>query len=152
MELDELDDIYSEVILEHCRSPRNRAEPQDPDIIAHGVNPFCGDEVHIQVRLDDHGHVDQIGLQAVGCSINQAAGSMLTEALQGKTVDGMSAVSAAFEKMMVDGKRSEEAARQLGDLQMLSAVRMFPVRIKCALLAWNALQDGIKDFQRAHRS
>ena len=149
MGLEELDDFYSEAILDHCRRPRNPAKLKDPDVSADGVNPFCGDEIHLQIELDAHGHVVQIGLQGVGCSINQATGSMLTEAVRGKGLDEIEAVSEAFGSMMAGHLPDDGGAVELGELENLSSVRQFPVRIKCALLAWDTLQDGIDDYRRS---
>ena len=149
MAFDQLDDVYREVILDHRRHPRNHRKLENADLTADGVNPFCGDEVHLQITLDD-GRVSEVGLQGVGCSINQATGSMLTEAIQGKTVDQIEGLSALFEAMMRGDMLSEKDTKHLGDLQELDGVRQFPVRIKCALLAWSTLEDAIDDYHRRH--
>lgn len=149
MELDELDDLYRDAILDHCRHPRNQERVEEADIVADGVNPFCGDEIHIQIKLDPEGRVARIGFQGEGCSINQATGSMLSEAVKGRTIDGIEAISERFKAMMQD-EIPQEDRPDLGELQALAGVRHFPVRIKCALLAWSTLEDGIDDFQRAH--
>ena len=146
-----LDDLYHDAILDHCRHPRNRPPLADPDITARAVNPFCGDEIHLQIGLDDDGRAARVGLQGVGCSINQAAGSMLTEAIRGQTLTEVEDISNAFGSMMQGDTASEEEVKALSrDLPMLSSVRRFPVRIKCALLAWTALDDGIEEYRRNH--
>ena len=149
MALDELDGLYRDAILDHSRNPRNRDRVEAPDISADGVNPFCGDEVHIQVALDDDGRVARIGLQGVGCAINQASGSMLTEAVHGRTLEEISAASEAFRNMMQG--RDDEAAVE-APLDSLAGVKQVPVRIKCALLAWSTLDDGIEDHRRGNSS
>ena len=146
MAFDQLDDFYREVILDHRRHPRNHRKLENADLTADGVNPFCGDEVHLQIALDD-GRVSAVGLQGAGCSINQATGSMLTEAIEGKTLPEVEGLSALFEAMMRGDMLSEKDTQRLGDLQELDGVRRFPVRIKCALLAWSTLDDAIDDYR-----
>ncbi len=145
MRFEELDDLYQETILEHRRHPRNGDQLPDPDITAHAVNPFCGDEIHIQIALDGDGRVQRVGLQGVGCSINQATGSMLSDAVKGKTLDDIRSLSEKFNGLML-GKGESDG---LGELETLAGVRQFPVRIKCALLAWSALVEGIDDYTAA---
>ncbi len=144
MALGNLDEIYrDDVILDHRRNPRNAARLKDADIAADGVNPFCGDEIHLQMRLDDGGRVAEVGFQGEGCSINQATGSMLSEAIKGLTLPQVEALSAKFHEMMQGPEPPDEMLTALGDLGSLSKVRDFPVRIKCALLAWSTLEDGV---------
>jgi nitrogen fixation NifU-like protein len=147
---DELDELYrDEVILDHRRTPRNPDALDDADITADGVNPFCGDEIHLQINVDDRGRVSQVGFQGAGCSINQATGSMVSEAIEGMTLDEVGAVSEAFRQMVRrDAEPSRNQLSELGDLAALVGVRAFPVRIKCALLAWATLEDGIVDYRR----
>ena len=149
METDELEDLYHETILDHRRNPRNHDKLEDADIVADGINPFCGDEVHIQINLDDGGRITEVGLQGVGCSINQAAGSMLAEVIDGESLDGTEAVSNSFRAMM-EGNDSIGGPPLPGDLQSLSGVKQFPVRIKCALLAWSTLEEGLERYRRDH--
>ena len=151
MAFDQLDDVYRELILDHRRHPRNNRKLENADLTANGVNPFCGDEIHLQIAIDDGGRASEVGLEGVGCSINQATGSMLTEAVQGKTVDQMEGLSALFEAMMRGEMLSEKDTERLGDLRELDGVRRFPVRIKCALLAWSTLDDAIDNYRsRSH--
>ena len=148
MVLNELDDVYREAILDHSRSPRNREKLERADITADGVNPFCGDEIHVQIALDGDGRVARVGLQGVGCAINQAAGSMLTETVLSMTDGEIEAVSNLFGRLMNGGTLSEAELAELGDLQELVGVRQFPVRIKCTLLAWSTLREGIEEYRR----
>ena len=150
MALSELDDLYRDAILDHSRNPRNRDAVEDADIAADAINPFCGDEIHLQLSLNDRGRVEQAGLQGEGCSINQATGSMITEAVKGKTLDEIEAMSSLFKSMMRGHSTTEEEVEELGELESLSSVRQFPVRIKCALLAWSALEDGIEEYRKKH--
>jgi nitrogen fixation NifU-like protein len=146
MEPSEIDDLYHEVILDHCRNPHNQDALDDPDVSARGVNPFCGDEVDLQIVLDS-GRVSRTGVQSKGCSISRAAASLLSDAVQGKTIDEIETMAAGFRRMMTAPGSSTGNTADLGDLQALSGVHRFPVRIKCALLAWSALEDGIVAYR-----
>ncbi len=143
MELSDLDDLYRDAILDHCRHPRNSATLGDPDATARAVNPFCGDEVDVQLVFEN-GFLADIGIQSSGCSINQAASSMLSEALGGKTLDGAKSLAVLFRRMMGGDVLTEEEFGSLGDLRALAGVLQFPVRIKCALLSWSALEEAVE--------
>jgi len=147
MELSELDDLYGSTVLEHCRHPRNHDDLQSPDATARAVNRFCGDEVDLQIVLDN-GQVSQIGAQAKGCSINQATTSLLSEAVNGRDLAEIEARSALFRRMMGGEALSAAEIEELGALRALAGVLQFPVRIKCALLSWTALEDAVKDYLR----
>ena len=149
METVELEDLYSDTVLDHCRHPRNRDVVESPDISGRAVNPFCGDEVELQIALDGD-RVSRVGLQAVGCSINQASASMLSEALDSKSLDEIDSADELFRKMMAGPPLSGRDLERLGGLTALSDVRKVPVRIKCALLAWSALEEAIEDYRRGH--
>ncbi len=146
MALDDLDGLYRDAILDHCRNPRNRDRVEDPDISADGVNPFCGDEIYLQVALDSEGRIARIGLQAVGCAINQASGSILTEAVRGRTISEAVSTSETFRSMM--SERGQAAVAVSSPLDALAGVKQAPVRVKCALLAWSTLDDGIDQHRR----
>ena len=143
MELSDLDDLYRDAILDHCRHPRNSDLLEDPAATARAVNPFCGDEVDVQLVFED-GHVADVGVQSVGCSINQAASSMLSEAVDGSSLEELESLAALFKRMMGRNVLSKEELDRLGDLRALAGVLQFPVRIKCALLSWSALEEAIE--------
>ena len=142
MELGDLDDLYRDAILDHCRHPRKSDLLEDPDATARAVNPFCGDEVELQIVLDDD-RVSQIGAQGVGCSINQATSSMLSEAVKGRSLGEVEALSELFRRMMDGAALSDNEVEQLGELRAMAGVLRYPVRIKCALLSWSALEDAV---------
>ena len=142
----DLDEIYGEAILDHCRHPRNPDVLDHPDLSGQAVNPFCGDEVELQLVLDSR-RVSRVGAQGKGCSINQAASSMLSDALAGKTLDEIDALAELFRSMMSGAELSDEELARLGELGNLSGVRQFPVRIKCALLSLSALEDGVEEYR-----
>lgn len=141
-----LDDLYREVILDHYRSPRNSEPVPDPDFTAEGQNPFCGDEVYLQVKMEGE-RIARIGLRGQGCSISQASASMMTEVVLGKTLDEAMRLSRLFRALMHGRELSPEDLEALGDLEALQGVRKFPVRIKCALLAWMALEEGVERYR-----
>src|SRR3954463_13210758 len=145
-----LEDLYREIILDHYRTPRHRGELAPPAVRAEGHNPLCGDE--IQVYLDVHdGVVNDIKVGGQGCSISQSSASMMTQAVKGKRLDEVRALVRRFKGMMsVDDAESSAddaavAAVKLGDLEALQGVVKFPVRIKCATLAWNTLLQALAE-------
>ncbi len=148
MESPSLDELYHDAILDHRRNPRNQAVLESPDTSARTVNPFCGDEVDIQLVFED-GRVSGVGVQAVGCSINQATASMLSEAIVGKTAEEMRHLAGVFEGIMEGASPSASDLAEMFDLPTLSAVREYPVRIKCALLSWSALDEALGGNCRA---
>ena len=148
----ELDELYREVILDHYRKPRNRQPLSDPDIECQGFNPFCGDEVVIQMKLEGRDRVLEASHQGQGCSISQASASMLTDLLKGKTLEDGEKLSQAFRELMRGADLSGEELEAMGDLEALQGVRKFPIRIKCALLAWAALDDGLAEYRSKEKS
>ena len=166
-----LEDLYREIILDHYRSPRNRGElPTPPATRAEGFNPLCGDEIVVYLDLDADGTVSEIKIGGTGCSISQSSASMMSAAVKGKTVDEIQALTRAFKGMMslhetaLDGEQDPTAVPtdpetgeplepapdvKLGDLEALRGVVKFPVRIKCATLAWNTLAQGIDEARGA---
>lgn len=149
MEFDDLDDLYRDTILDHRRNPRHSDVLENPNTTAKAINPFCGDEIYLQLRFDENGRVSDVGLQGEGCSINQAAGSMLTEALKGKSLDEIEKIDRLYRSMMQGDMLSEDEIEFIGDLGNLVGVRQFPVRIKCAMLTWSALEDAIDDYKKS---
>ena len=141
-----LDDVQHQMILEHYRNPRNNCSLTSPDIQATEVNPFCGDETTIQVRVNK-GVLEEVGIHAVGCSICQASLSMLSEAVHHLTLAGAKRLSLTFQRMMLGENLNTEETTLLGDLASLAVVRKNPIRVKCALLAWVALDLGLRDYQ-----
>lgn len=140
--MSELRDLYQEVILDHSRSPRNRRMPPGANRHADGYNPLCGDRIAVHLRVED-GVVQDIGFEGTGCAISSASASMMTESLRGKT---RAEVEALFEKFhdLVTGKSDpEKAAAELGKLAAFSGVREFPIRVKCASLAWHTVRAAL---------
>ncbi|MFL6203916.1 MAG: Fe-S cluster assembly sulfur transfer protein SufU [Acidimicrobiales bacterium] len=151
-----LEDLYREIILDHYRSPRNRGELETPPATrVEGFNPLCGDEIVLYVDVQD-GTVADIRIGGQGCSISQSSASMMSAAVKGKTLDEVQKLTRAFKGMMsiheqsLDGDGTEpseavDADVKLGDLEALRGVVKFPVRIKCATLSWNTLQQALDE-------
>ena len=135
-----LDDLYKEVILDHYKSPRNKRPLPGATVSKHKNNPLCGDEITVHARLQD-GRLHEVAFEGQGCSISQASASMLTEATVGKTVDEADALAREFRGMMEGAVDPDEGA--FGDLVALKGVVKYPVRIKCAVLGWDVLQDAL---------
>jgi nitrogen fixation NifU-like protein len=156
-----LEDLYREIILDHYRNPRNRGElPAPPAQRVEGFNPLCGDEIVVYLDIEGDRVVD-LRINGQGCSISQSSASMMSAAVKGKTVDEARALIRAFKGMMsihesrLDGEDGEGEAIapdpeiKLGDLEALQGVVKFPVRIKCATLSWNTLQQGLDEAAEA---
>jgi nitrogen fixation NifU-like protein len=152
-----LEDLYREIILDHYRTPRNRGELDTPPAVAvNGHNPLCGDEITVYLLLDrgvdgdgDDAIVTDIKIGGQGCSISQSSASMMSQAVRGKTVAQTRALLRRFKSMMsidvAEQPGDDEVA--LGDLEALQGVVKFPVRIKCAVLGWNTLDQAINEAQ-----
>ena len=139
-----MDGLYGGLVIDHYRNPRNRSPISDADIEAEEFNPFCGDRATLQLKLDGRGNICGVSAQAEGCSIIQAATSMLCDQLQGKSLDEVAEIGESYRLAMRNGAEGE---LELGDLRALQVVRQYPVRIKCALLPLTALEEGIKAYR-----
>lgn len=145
MVVEQLDELYREVILDHFSSPRNVGELPGADIQAAGTNPLCGDEITFALKLNGS-RIEQIRFKGKGCAISQAAGSMLTEQLRGKPLHEVARLIQAMKNLMQG--QDPDPQLDLGDLESLAGVRKFPVRIKCAALSWNVLEDGLEEYSK----
>ena len=135
-----LDDIYKEVILDHYKNPRNKRELPDAQLSCSQNNPLCGDEITVFVH-EDGDTIAQVAFMGAGCSISQSSASMMTEAVSGKKIDQAKALAADFRGMMAGEIEPDEDG--LGDLVALKGVVKYPIRIKCAVLAWDVLQEAL---------
>jgi nitrogen fixation NifU-like protein len=139
-----LDDLYRELILDHYRNPRNKGTLIAPTCKSEGYNPLCGDEIAVELTLDD-GVIKDVAFHGRGCSISQASGSMMTDAIKGRSPEEALRMVKAFQRLMTDP--DEEPAEDLGDLEAFQGVAKFPVRVKCATLAWRVLEDGLESAE-----
>lgn len=137
----ELEELYQEVILDHSRRPRNFGVLDNADVLVHGDNPACGDEIHLGVHFGPDGKLEQIKFCGQGCAISQASASMMTMKLKGKSREEAAEMARTF-KNLVTGEEAAPA-KNLGDLQLLQGVRKFPQRVKCAMLAWRAVEQAL---------
>lgn len=138
----QLGSLYQQLILEHYRKPRNKAELPEKTVEVHMANPVCGDEIRLQLRIDD-GKIADAKFMGQGCSISQASISMMTGLLEGRKLDEANALAERFTELM-HGDDEAASDPELGDLRALQGVSKFPVRIKCALLGFDALQEAIE--------
>jgi nitrogen fixation NifU-like protein len=150
---DDLRDLYQEVILDHGKSPRNFRQVENATCLAHGNNPICGDMLVVYLTLNGDGHIDDVAFQGEGCAISVASASMMTEILKGRTQAEAKRLFEGFHDMCT---KDDFDLAELSDfdedaverLVMLSGVKEFPIRVKCATLAWHTMQaamDGEED-------
>jgi nitrogen fixation protein NifU and related proteins len=139
----DLRDLYQEVILDHNRRPRNFGRLAGANRRAEGFNPLCGDKLTLYLKLVE-GVIEDVRFEGTGCAISTASASLMTEALMGKTEEQAQALFGGFHALLTSGDGADPAV-PLGKLEVLSGVREFPVRVKCATLAWHALQAALQN-------
>ena len=142
METPKLNSLSQPLILEHYRNPRNKAELKEKTVEIHMANPVCGDEIRLQLRIEDDA-IAEAKFLGQGCSISQAAVSMMTTLLRGRSLNDADALAKRFTELM-HGDEAAAKDKALGELRALQGVSKFPVRIKCALLGFDALQEALK--------
>ena len=139
-----MDDLYKEIILDHYRNPRNQGVVECPDVATRGRNPLCGDELELSLRFEGD-RVAEVMTRGRGCSISQASASMMTERVKGMTLPEVQHFIDSFKGMMLEDRElTDEEYDELGDLEALEGVKNYPVRLKCALLAWNTLLEALQ--------
>lgn len=138
----ELEELYQEVILDHSKRPRNKGEIADGAVHVHGDNPSCGDEIHLHVKFDAGGGVEDIKFTGQGCAISQASASLMTLKVKGHSRAETEATLQAFRDLVTI--EVPDPPKALGDLRLLQGVRKFPQRVKCAMLAWRALEQALE--------
>lgn len=136
-----LDDLYRRVIMDHYQNPRNRGELEGDAVNVTLNNPTCGDRIQLQMNVDE-GKVTDARFQGEGCSISLASASMMTEAVKGLSVEEAKELAQIFSEM-IQGKDFDDEKFDLGDIEALQGVSKFPARIKCATLAWKAMEQGL---------
>lgn len=138
----ELEELYQEVILDHSRKPRNFGELPDAAVRVHGDNPSCGDEIHVGIKFDADGGVQDIKFTGHGCAISQASASLMTIKLKGKSRAEATDMLQSFHDLVTTD--NNDAPKALGDLRVMKGVRKFPQRVKCAMLAWRAVEQALQ--------
>lgn len=142
---DELAELYQEVILDHSRRPRNFGEVPNASVVVHGDNPSCGDEIHLGVCFGENGALQDIKFSGHGCAISLASASMMTLKLKGKSRDEAEQMVHGFGQLIMEGTAPDSV--KLGDAKLLEGVRKFPQRVKCAMLAWRAAEQALRQTQ-----
>jgi nitrogen fixation NifU-like protein len=141
--MSELSELYQQVILDHNKKPRNFRKLAAANHTAEGYNPLCGDQLTVYLQLENDA-VKDISFEGSGCAISKAAASMMTQVVRGKTRQEAERLFAEFHKM-VTGDLDESVPNQLGNLEIFAGVREFPVRVKCATLAWHTMQAALNN-------
>jgi len=145
--LDELRDLYQEVVFDHNRNPRNFRVIENADRTIEGFNPLCGDRITLYLKLDGE-RISDVAFQGQGCAISTASASLMTEIVKDKTIAEAEKLFDAFHKI-VTGQDDELKLEELGKLAVLAGVRQYPSRIKCATLAWHSLEAALKGEEQS---
>lgn len=144
--IEQLDQLYREVILDHFKSSAHKGELPNAQIKVDGANPLCGDELSFNLQVNGE-RIEKVRFHGHGCAISQAASSMLAQQLEGKTVAESEKLINALKALMQG--QDPDASVDLGDLEALAGVRKFPVRVKCAALSWNVVERGLNEYKGA---
>ncbi len=143
--MSELRELYQSVILDHNKQPRNFRQPEDANRLARGNNPLCGDELTIFLRVEE-GRVTDAAFTGSGCAISKASASLMTEAVKGKALEEVETLFGAFHELVTTDPTGQRPAPEgLGKLAVFAGVREFPVRVKCATLAWHTLHAALEE-------
>lgn len=143
MSFENLDTLYRQVIMDHYKNPRNRGALEGNTLNVDMNNPTCGDRIQLHLQVED-GVVEDAKFEGEGCSISMSSASMMTQAIKGKKLDDALKMSNVFSNMML-GEEIDEEDLELGDIEALQGVSKFPARIKCATLAWKAMEKGVEE-------
>ena len=138
----DIHELYQEVIMDHNRRPRNFQVLEGADMKAEGYNPLCGDQITLYMNVRE-GIIEDVGIQVSGCAISKASASMMTEGIKGKTVKEAEVIFEKFRELIKGEDLDDEDLDLLGDLEILSGVSRFPVRIKCAVLSWHTFKSAL---------
>ena len=138
-----LDQLYRSVIMDHYKNPRNKGSLDENSVTIDMNNPTCGDRIHLTLNLQD-GVVQDAKFDGEGCSISMSSASMMTQIVKGKKLDEALELAGIFSKMML-GEEFDDEKYDLGDVEALQGVAKFPARIKCATLAWKAMEKGVQN-------
>lgn len=140
----DLKDLYQEVIVDHNRSPRNFGKMENPDRVAEGFNPLCGDRLNLYLKLD-HDRITDLSFDGSGCAISVASASLMTDALKGKSVADAEKVFNEFHHLVTENKSNDpDEVERLGKLAALLGVKDYPARVKCATLCWHTLHSALE--------
>lgn len=145
----DLDDLYQEIILEHYKQPKNQGVVPKADIEVSGRNPFCGDEITLTLKIID-GVVDDVKFNGSGCAISQASASVMTDHIKGKKVSEIKELFQEFAHMVRGEEHEHSHIDDMDELSAFQGVSSYPTRVKCAMLAWNAMKEGLERELEKH--
>lgn len=140
----DLRELYQEVIIDHGRHPRNFGHLSDANHHKEGFNPLCGDKIILHVK-ENNGVLEKLTFEGTGCAISMASASLMTEYVKGKTIAEVNELFSAFHELVTHTDPTEAAKERLGKLAVLGGVSEFPVRVKCATLAWHTLNAALQN-------
>ena len=140
----DLRELYQSVILDHNKHPRNYCKPACTNRSAEGINPLCGDQLTIYLDVED-GVVKDVGFSGTGCAISTASASLMTQTIKGMKIEEAERLFKGFREMVTSDPKSDPGGKELGKLSVFSGVREFPMRVKCATLAWHAMSEALHD-------
>jgi nitrogen fixation NifU-like protein len=138
----DLRELYQSMILDHNKRPRNYCKPECTNRTAEGVNPLCGDQLTVYLNVED-GVVKDVGFNGTGCAISTASASMMTQTIKGMKIEQAERLFEGFREMVTSDPKSDRGSKELGKLSVFSGVREFPMRVKCATLAWHAMSEAL---------
>nr|WP_106780652.1 SUF system NifU family Fe-S cluster assembly protein [Lysinibacillus timonensis] len=144
MSINNLDQLYRSVIMDHYKKPRNKGSLDESSVTIDMNNPTCGDRIHLTLKINN-GLVEEARFDGEGCSISMSSASMMTEVIKGKNIEAALKYADVFSKMMLGEEIDEDLLDELGDVAALQGVSKFPARIKCATLAWKAMEKGVQN-------
>lgn len=142
--MDDLRELYQSTILDHNKKPRNFRVLEQATHEADGHNPLCGDQLTVYARVGEEGRIEAISFQGSGCAISRASASLMTEALEGKTLEEAQTIFDRFHELLTSSVSVEAKVDELGKLAVFAGVRGYPMRVKCATLAWHALRSALE--------
>ena len=143
-----LSELYQEVILDHNRNPRNFKKMDNASAVAHGVNPLCGDHFDIYILRGENDKVEKVSFEGDGCAISKASASMMTQAVEGKSEKDAEMLKDHFIGLLTEEAAAPQHREGVGKLKFFEGVKNFPIRVKCATLAWRALEEALKGREK----
>lgn len=145
-----VEDLYSEIVLEHYKDPHNLGEIENPDLFSKGYNESCGDDIKIFAKVNGE-IIEDIKFVGKGCAISQSSASMMTDLMKGKSINEVKAFIDDFKKKITGSEEFPENSDEWFELSALKGVIKFPIRVKCASLAWHTLEEGIFEFENKQK-
>lgn len=143
-----LEQLYQEVILDHNKNPRNYGQIEFANSSSHGLNPLCGDDFYLYLKIDDKGVIQDLSFQGQGCAISKSSASLMTSVIKGKTVAEALDVQKHFHRLLTNDEVDAAEKKALGRLSIFENVKNYPARVKCATLIWHALEDALQNHQQ----